>query len=263
MASNPFFLYQGTLYKIPTSEKEHGQFRIDIPSTGVKSTSRPLHPKGGHNYYGGRDMEKLQRRLKSIAKDLVKGPVDTEEPYRRDSASGQREMKSPDLLQRRYSSGSPSQASYNNLKPTPPFKERARSTSMDRRPRARGSVVLSGLIAPFSAVVFRRQSGNHAGVVNAGDNPTTGIEITSAELVQGACPNSSNLASLPIEESSPLPLPRGPVQTDPPWVALYLARERAEDQLWEEKLTRSVWDTFRGVVTFGAAGKAKDESENV
>jgi len=49
MTSNPFYLYQGTLYKIPTSEKEHGLFHIDmatIPSAEVKSTSRPLHPKG-------------------------------------------------------------------------------------------------------------------------------------------------------------------------------------------------------------------------
>ena len=205
-------------------------------------------------------MEKLQRRLKSIAKDLAKKPADAEEPYRRDSASGQKEMRSSGLLQRRYSSGGPSQATYKNLSPTPPFKERARTTSMDRRPR--GSVVLSGLIAPFSASVFRKQSGNHAGAVNAGDNPTTGVEITSAELVQDACPNSSSLASLPNEESSPLPSSRGPAQTDPPWVALYLTRERAEDQLWEDKLTKSVWGTLRGVVGFGAAGKAKDESES-
>ena len=263
MASNPFFLSQGTLYKIPTTEKEHGQFRIDMSSTEVKSTSRPLHPNGGHNYYGGRDMEKLQRRLKSIAKDLVKRVADTEEPYRRDSASGQIEMRSSDVPQRRYSSGSPSQATYNNLHPTSAFKDRARSTSVDRRPRARGTVVLSGLIAPFGAGMFRRQSSNHAAVVNASDNPIPSVEITPAEPVQDAHSDSSGLASLTMEETYPLPLPPGPVQKDPPWVALYLARERAEDQLWEEKLTRSVWGTLRGVVGFGAAGKANDESEKV
>ncbi len=263
MASNPFYLYQGTLYKVPTSEKEHGLFHIDmatIPSAEVKSTPRPLHPKGGHNYYAGRDMEKLQRRLKSIAKDVAKAalpPEVTELHHRRDSepsTSGQKETRSPDSLQRRYSSGGPSQDIYNDLNPIPFFKGLARATSMERHPR--GSVIVSGPTAPLSAGVLRGQSGNHAGKVNAGYNPITGVEATSTELVQGACPNTSSEASLLIEESYPLPSP-GPVQTDPPWVALYLARARAEDQLWEEKPTRSIWDTIRGVVGFGAA---KDKS---
>ena len=266
MASNPFYLYQGTLYKVPTSEKEHGHFHIDmatIPSAEVKSISRPLHPKGGHNYYAGRDMEKLQRRLKIIAKDVAKAarqPAVTEQRHRRDSepsTSGQKETRSPDSLQRRYSSGGPSQASYNDPDPIPPFKGLARATSMERHPR--GGAIVSSPTAPLSAGAFRGQSGNHAGVVNAGCSPITGVEVASAELVQGARPNTGSQASLLIEESYPLPS-RGPVQTDPPWVALYLARERAEDQLWEEKLTRSVWGTIRGVVGFGAAGNAKDKN---
>ena len=265
MASNPFYLYQGTLYKVPTSEKEHGLFHIEmatvatILSAEVKPTSRPLHPKGGHNYYAGRDMEKLQRRLKSIAKDVAKAarqPAVTEQRHRRDSEPGtsvQKETRSPDSLQRRYSSGGPRQASNNDLNPTPSFKGLARTTSVEH---PRGSVIVSGPTAPLSAGMSRGQSGNRAGIVNVGYNPITGVEVTSAE---GARPNTGSQASLLIEESNPLPS-RGPVQTDPPWVALYLTRERAEDQLWEEKLTRSVWGTIRGVVGFGAAGNAKDKS---
>jgi len=267
MTSNPFYLYQGTLYNVPTSEKEHGHFQIDmatIPSAEIESTSHPLHPKGGHNYYAGRDMEKLQRRLKNIAKDVAKaarGPVDTEQPHRRDSepgTSGQKETRPPNFFQRRHSSGGPSQASYNNFNPASSSKELARATSVERHPR--DNAILSGLIAPSSAGLFHRQKHKITGVVNAGHSPITGAEITSSELAQSACPNTSSPASLLMEESHPLPS-RGPVQTDPPWVALYLARERAEDQLWEEKLTRSVWGTLRGVVRFGVAGNGKDKSK--
>ena len=264
MTSNPFYLYQGTLYKVPTSEKEHGHFRIDmatIPPAEVAPTSRPLHPKGGHNYYAGRDMEKLQRRLKSIAKDVAKAayqPADTGQPYRRDyepRTSGWKGARSSDFLQRRYSSADLSQTSYNTLHPAPFSQELAQTTSIDRHPRDNAITTAS-----FEAGVFRRQSHNHASVVNADRNPITSAEISSAELAQDACPNTSSPVSMSVEDSHPLPS-RGPVQTDPPWVALYLARERAEDRLWEEKLTSSVWITLRAVVGFGAARNAKDESK--
>lgn len=104
---------------------------------------------------------------------------------------------------------------------------------------------MNGLIASFSTGLFRRQ--NKADMVNADNNPTTGAEVTSAELGQGAFPDTTSLLT---EEPYSVP----PVDTDPPWVALYLARERAEDQLWEEKLKRSAWGALRGVVGFGAAG---------
>jgi len=259
--SNPFYLYQGTLYKVPTSEKEHGLFRIDmatIPSTEVESTSRPLHPKGGHNYYAGRDMEKLQRRLRAIAKDVAKAAhklADTEQPHRRDSeprTSIQNETRIPDFLQRRHSYTGPRQVSYNNLNPVSSSKEPEQTTSVGRHPR--DSAITSHATAPFSA------SG-----VNADRNPITGADAASAELAKSASPETSSLASMPVKESGPLPS-RGQVQTDPPWVALYLARERAEDQFWGEKPTRSVWGTLRALVGFGDAAssnKSKQSGDSV
>lgn len=254
MTSNPFYLYQGTLYKVPTSEKEHGHFRIDMATI---PSARPLHPKGGHNYYAGRDMEKLQRRLKSIAKDVAKAvyqPADTERRYRRDfepGTSGRKETRSLDFLPRRHSSADLGQTSYNTLHPAPSSQELAQTTSIDRDSRDNAITTAS-----FGAGVFRRQSHNHASVENADYSPIIGAETSSAELAQDACSSPAML----VEDPYPLPS-RGPVQSDPPWVALYLARERAEDQLWEEKLTSSVWGTLRAVVGFGAAGSAKDESK--
>jgi hypothetical protein len=48
IASNPFYLYQGTLYKVPMSEKEHGHFHIDmatIPSAGLDPHLAPFIQK--------------------------------------------------------------------------------------------------------------------------------------------------------------------------------------------------------------------------
>jgi hypothetical protein len=213
-------------------------------------------------------MEKLQRRLKSIAKDVTKAayqPTDTEQPYRGDSEprTSVKETGTPDFLQRRHSCGDSGQVSYSNLNPASYFKELTLTTSVDRRPRDKA--ITRRPTPSFIATVFRRQSRNHAGVVSADRNPINGAEITSAELAQNACPSTGSLASMPVEESNPLPS-RGPVQTDPPWVALYLAREQAEDQLWEEKPTRSVWGTLRAVVGFGDAGssnKSKQPGDSV
>jgi len=267
IASNPFYLYQGTLYKVPMSEKEHGHFHIDMattPSAGAESTPRPLHPKGGHNYYAGRDMERLQKRLKSIAKDVaatVSRPGEAEQPCGRDSEPGtadQRESRSSDCTQRRrHSSNGPSRASYNDLK-SPFSRELPRATSVGRHP---GDSIISGSrIASFTAGMFRRQTRNQAGLVTTDGNPIKNADSASMELGQDARPGTTSPASLLVEESCSVPL-QGPTGTDPPWVALYLARERAEDQLWEDKLKKSVWSTLRGVVGFVAAGNGKVKVE--
>jgi hypothetical protein len=259
MASNPFYLHRGILYKVPASEKEHGHFHIDmatVPPAGVGPVSRPLHPKGGHNYYAGRDMEKLQRRLKSIAADIAKAacrPVDIKQPY---TLAGQKETKSLDSLRRRrHSSSGPNQLSYSNISPSSSSRELVRTTSEEGQPR--GNVIRGGLIASISAGVFRKQIPNKASMANANDNRIDSTDIASGEAGQDACSITTSPIALLIEGHSPLP-PPGPGGMDPPWVALYLAREQAEDQLWEEKLTRSTWGPLRGVVGFIVAGKAKD-----
>lgn len=62
--TNPLFLRNDQLFKIPDSEKEYGSF--DIPPT--EGAPPPLHPKGGHNYYNGREFERLARRVDSIGR---------------------------------------------------------------------------------------------------------------------------------------------------------------------------------------------------
>jgi hypothetical protein len=62
--TNPLFLRNDQLFKIPDSEKEYGSF--DIPT--IEDAPPPLHPKGGHNYYNGRELEKLARRTDTLNK---------------------------------------------------------------------------------------------------------------------------------------------------------------------------------------------------
>ncbi|KAG8905916.1 hypothetical protein FRB99_007996 [Tulasnella sp. 403] len=62
---DPFYLYHGKLYRIPPSECEHSIFNVEESSEGPAIP--PDHPLGGHNYYGGRDMEKLQRMMRLAA----------------------------------------------------------------------------------------------------------------------------------------------------------------------------------------------------
>jgi len=61
---NPLFLRNDRLFRIPESEKEYGSF--DTPT--VEDAPPPLHPKGGHNYYNGRELEKLARRADTLMK---------------------------------------------------------------------------------------------------------------------------------------------------------------------------------------------------
>lgn len=62
--TNPLFLRDDRLFKIPDSEKEYGSY--DIPT--VEGAPPPLHPKGGHNYYNRRELEKLGRRAGTLKK---------------------------------------------------------------------------------------------------------------------------------------------------------------------------------------------------
>ena len=67
--TNPLFLRNDQLFRIPDSEKEYGSFDIPV----IDGAPPPLHPKGGHNYYNGRDLEKLARRTDSLSRLMKDG----------------------------------------------------------------------------------------------------------------------------------------------------------------------------------------------
>lgn len=75
----PFYFVHGRLYQVPPASREYALFHVtpdpddeDIP---------PAHPRGGHNYYNGRDMEKFSRRMLWLMKAMKK-EGDWKEQYR-------------------------------------------------------------------------------------------------------------------------------------------------------------------------------------
>jgi len=56
----PFYTVCGQLYQTPTSECEHSLFHIQRE---LDDSEICLFPKGGHNYYNGRDLERFARRV--------------------------------------------------------------------------------------------------------------------------------------------------------------------------------------------------------
>ena len=65
-SEHPYYSFGGHLYRIPSSENEYTCFKVESPE------SEPvLFARGGHNYYGARDMERLQRRMKSIFAEIT------------------------------------------------------------------------------------------------------------------------------------------------------------------------------------------------
>ncbi|EGO00311.1 hypothetical protein SERLA73DRAFT_180832 [Serpula lacrymans var. lacrymans S7.3] len=57
-SQNPLYYVHGRLYHIPESESECALFDSHSEIKDI-----PTHPRGGHNYYNGRDMEKAARRM--------------------------------------------------------------------------------------------------------------------------------------------------------------------------------------------------------
>ncbi|KAG8761346.1 hypothetical protein FRC14_004751 [Serendipita sp. 396] len=71
LCERPFYLYHGRLYYVPDGEYEHTLFTVEEADPQRETDFHPpLFPKGGHNYYGSRDMERLQRRMKAIMPDV-------------------------------------------------------------------------------------------------------------------------------------------------------------------------------------------------
>jgi hypothetical protein len=51
---------------VPSSESEYALFDVYMDLM-----EPPLHPRGGHNYYNGRDMEMTYRRMQYLDKILA------------------------------------------------------------------------------------------------------------------------------------------------------------------------------------------------
>ncbi|KAE9392584.1 alpha/beta-hydrolase [Gymnopus androsaceus JB14] len=66
----PLYYDHSRLYHVPSSDSEYTLFRVDPE---LVKEGPPIHPRGGHNYYNGRDQERLLRRLGWLEKSLAKG----------------------------------------------------------------------------------------------------------------------------------------------------------------------------------------------
>ncbi|KAH7930999.1 alpha/beta-hydrolase [Leucogyrophana mollusca] len=76
--SRPLYYVHGQLYVIPETESERALFDCN---TSVQQI--PNHPRGGHNYYNGRDMERASRRMNWVKEMQNKYKGNWEELYRK------------------------------------------------------------------------------------------------------------------------------------------------------------------------------------
>ncbi|KAF9467910.1 Alpha/Beta hydrolase protein [Collybia nuda] len=60
-SQEPLYVAMGRTYQVPTAESEHAIFTVSPPLDG--ELVAPNFPRGGHNYYNNRDIERLSRRL--------------------------------------------------------------------------------------------------------------------------------------------------------------------------------------------------------
>ncbi|KAJ4000666.1 Alpha/Beta hydrolase protein [Lentinula boryana] len=70
----PLYYDHMCLYHIPSTESEYTLFHVDAEKS-------PEYPRGGHNYYNGRDQERLLRRLGWLEKSLTKDEIHWQESY--------------------------------------------------------------------------------------------------------------------------------------------------------------------------------------
>ncbi|CAK5282831.1 unnamed protein product, partial [Mycena citricolor] len=77
-ARAPYYFVQGRLYRVPEALAEYSLFDVDLSEDAVEP---PLHPRGGHNYYNGRDMERFARRIGYLDR-AMKEVGDWRERYR-------------------------------------------------------------------------------------------------------------------------------------------------------------------------------------
>ncbi|GLB42277.1 putative lipase (class 3) [Lyophyllum shimeji] len=65
-AREPLYLDRTRLYRVPESEAEHALF--NAAPLGPNDQATHEFPRGGHNYYNGRDFERLCRRIRWLDK---------------------------------------------------------------------------------------------------------------------------------------------------------------------------------------------------
>ncbi|KAJ7143817.1 Alpha/Beta hydrolase protein [Mycena epipterygia] len=78
-AQSPLYFLHGRLYRIPPASREYALFHVSPELEDENDL--PEHPRGGHNYYNGRDMEKYARRFRWLDK-VMKKEGDWKELYR-------------------------------------------------------------------------------------------------------------------------------------------------------------------------------------
>jgi hypothetical protein len=72
ISPSPYYFVTGRLYRIPSDDIESALFSVSLDDRDKDHEA--IHPRGGHNYYHGRDMEKSFRRMGWLEK--VKGDGD-------------------------------------------------------------------------------------------------------------------------------------------------------------------------------------------
>ena len=65
-SQQPIFALDGKLYEVPSTECEHAMFHVQMQNNSEGSCS--LFPKGGHNYYNGRNLEHFIRGISLLVK---------------------------------------------------------------------------------------------------------------------------------------------------------------------------------------------------
>ncbi|KAJ6478744.1 Alpha/Beta hydrolase protein [Mycena vitilis] len=78
-AQSPFYFIHGRLYQVPPPSREYALFHLTPDLEDEKNV--PDYPRGGHNYYNGRDMEKFARRIMWL-EEAMKKEGDWKERYR-------------------------------------------------------------------------------------------------------------------------------------------------------------------------------------
>ncbi|KAF7306377.1 Triacylglycerol lipase [Mycena indigotica] len=74
----PYYFLHGRLYHVPDGYSEYSLFHATSDEEDEKP---PIHPRGGHNYYNGRDMERFARRAGWLDR-VLKKEGDWRELYR-------------------------------------------------------------------------------------------------------------------------------------------------------------------------------------
>nr|GAT45592.1 triacylglycerol lipase [Mycena chlorophos] len=68
-SQRPYYFLHGRLYHVPEEYNEYSLFHATSDEEDAKP---PIHPRGGHNYYNGRDLERFERRIGWLDRSLKK-----------------------------------------------------------------------------------------------------------------------------------------------------------------------------------------------